>query len=1739
MSLLSIAGSTPSDSGFELKSARFDEDRATKLARTFTSTGNRKTWTVSTWVKLGTQVDTTDHGEIFNGHTSNDNNGFTAIYFYNGQVGVAGWSGGGWKWTTREFRDPSAWYHLVFVFDTTQGVATDRCKIYVNGERVTAWATDNALTQNGDYGIGGAWLHQIGHDNSASSGRAFSGYMAEFYYADGQALGPEYFGATNEDTNQWQPTNPTTVKQAVTFGTNGFYLPFSNDALATSFTDSVPHTVQSFTTVETTSWTAPAGVTSVQYLVVGGGGSGGNSAGASNQGGGGGGAGGFRTGTLSVTPEQSYTVIVGGGGPGINYNTSGGARGEDGGVSTFSTISSTGGGGGGTKGGSTSGRGGGSGGGASKNGSGGGGNAGSYSPSEGNPGGSAGQTDNGAGGGGAGGSGTAGGWGGAGGPGESSSITGTATTYAGGGGGGEETSGGGAGSGGSGGGGAGGGASGSTAGTPGTDGLGGGGGGTGSSNTVQSGDGGSGIVILKWADSSGTSSGHPITVVGNTTNKRISNHSATTVGDVHIIGPKVGSSAIYFDGAANLQLPDSAGFAFASGNFTIECWINFTSMTFTRFIHWHQDGNNRGGFQWDPSTGLQWFMESGGSSVIDFNQGASTVKQYMWHHVAIVRNSNTFTIYQDGVAVATTTDSDAMPDYTVGPTIGEGSVVTDGNLTGYMDEIRFSKGVARYTANFTPDTTEFSSDANTSLLIHSNAAMGNTTFTDSSSAGLTITNTDTVHVAQKIGVGMAAFDGTGDYLTVPDGPEFDYTGPFTLEWWFFSRDVSVENTMYLKRAAETASNIRIGVGTNSGKLQLLISSTGSSWDIVIDQNISSISNDTWYHLALTWDGATYTLWLDGTAVKTVSSSTASEITTAAITLGARQDGGEAMNGYMDEIRISRVCRYTSTFTPSTTAFKDDKDTVLLLHMDGGGGIDPTTNLPTLPGQGAYFWDASTNAIFYGADGIPTNKSMINVGGGTNYLKVPASSDWDFGTGEFTLEMLMNTDSVWPGDESGLMANHNGTGWQWILDGENSNSTCKFDFWATDQTEYNSSAFTINAGTWQHLAVTRQSDTLRFYSDGVEVSNTAFTETMGDTACELVAFAYRDNGAGAIRSGNFDQIRVSNNCRYPDGTTFTPSTIPFTSDANTKLLIQSDFSEGGLGADHSNNYNYFTPTNLTVGDSMPDSPMNNFCTWNPIAYYYAITTGTLAGNTYSEGNLKVASTVGSGANWTPAIGTLSVSSGKWYWEYNFISNTGNSTAIVGVMNAFTTVYANPPTTTGYRGSNGNKYIDWVVTSYGDALVAGDIIGLALDLDAETITFYRNNVSQGAISLGAQTKASGSLTPTIAMGDTSVWTANFGQDSSFAGAETAQGNQDANDRGDFYYAPPANHLALCTDNLSDPLISGVQTSEHFNTVLYTGDGQTTKAITGVGFQPDFTWLKQRSSTGWYVMSDAVRGATKRVASNSGNIEATDVTYIASFGSDGITVGNNSDVNANEATYVTWNWKASGAGSANTDGSINSTVSANTTAGFSVVTYTGQDNAGDTVGHGLSQAPDMIIIKDLTTAEDWQGYDITGGPTKYIQLNDTGGYATDTTRWNDTAPTATVFSLGTSDKVNDAGDEYVAYCFHSVEGYSKVGSYIGNLNADGPFAYTGFSPAWIMFKPDAAADWTVCDNKRNTYNAIADKTLNPNLNSGEHDGGMDFDFVSNGFKIRNANSDNNHNVSILYLAFAESPFKTSNAR
>ena len=322
-----------------------------------------------------------------------------------------------------------------------------------------------------------------------------------------------------------------------------------------------------------------------------------------------------------------------------------------------------------------------------------------------------------------------------------------------------------------------------------------------------------------------------------------------------------------------------------------------------------------------------------------------------------------------------------------------------------------------------------------------------------------------------------------------------------------------------------------------------------------------------------------------------------------------------------------------------------------------------------------------------------------------------------------------------------------------------------------------------------------------------------------------------------------------------------------------------------------------------------------------------------------------------------------------------------------------------------------------------------------------------------------------------------------------------------------------------------------TDYFNTKLYTGDGTDGRAITGVGFQPDFVWSKSRSFANGHFIYDAVRGANKKLRSDGTDAEST-TTFFDSFDSDGFTIDSNANVNGNGSTYVTWNWKANGQGSSNTDGSINTTyTSANTTAGFSISTYTGTGSAA-TIGHGLGVKPSMIIVKNLSSSSyGWYVYHKSIAATHEILLNSNAAKDT-TSQWNDTEPTSSVFSVGTAAATNGSGNNLVAYCFAEKKGYSKFGSYTGNGNANGAFVYTGFKPAWVMVKrTDDTHNWWMWDNKRDPENLV-NQYLYANLNNAE---GTDTwgDFLSNGFKLRmNYSGGNASGGTYIYMAFAEEP-------
>ena len=327
-----------------------------------------------------------------------------------------------------------------------------------------------------------------------------------------------------------------------------------------------------------------------------------------------------------------------------------------------------------------------------------------------------------------------------------------------------------------------------------------------------------------------------------------------------------------------------------------------------------------------------------------------------------------------------------------------------------------------------------------------------------------------------------------------------------------------------------------------------------------------------------------------------------------------------------------------------------------------------------------------------------------------------------------------------------------------------------------------------------------------------------------------------------------------------------------------------------------------------------------------------------------------------------------------------------------------------------------------------------------------------------------------------------------------------------------------------------------TDHFNTKLWTGDGNTTQAISGVGHQPDLVWLKNRNlSSSSNIFFDSVRGTNKALVGNNSNAEASVSGYLNSFDSDGFTVGNDGAVNGSGDTYVSWNWLAGGSASSNSNGSITSSVSANTTAGFSIVSWDGSD-ANATIGHGLGSAPRAILIKNRESAEQWYLYHESMGNGNRLVLNDTTAKSSAADWWQDTSPTSSVFYVSGVDGINGP-HEMIAYCFAEKKGYSKFGSYTGNGNANGTFVYTGFKPAWVLAKrTNSTSGWILFDNKREPFN-LADTSIRMDDNGPENESNGALDLLSNGFKwITTDSGVNGSGDTYIYLAFAEAPFVSS---
>ena len=621
--------------------------------------------------------------------------------------------------------------------------------------------------------------------------------------------------------------------------------------------------------------------------------------------------------------------------------------------------------------------------------------------------------------------------------------------------------------------------------------------------------------------------------------------------------------------------------------------------------------------------------------------------------------------------------------------------------------------------------------------------------------------------------------------------------------------------------------------------------------------------------------------------------------------------------------------------------------------------------------------------------------------------------------------------------------------------------------------------------------------------------------------------------------------------------------------------------GTIGADTSGKGNHFTSAGVGAHDVvMPDCPENNFATLmgaglvEPSDYQSYV-----GGGTYVEGNLKLTGT----GDWSNGKSNFLVNSGKWYVEYRV-------TALHAATHNRFGVYARPARTYDeyFWLPNGSAQLDGGdKSSKVGTYTTNDILQVALDLENNNIFFGKNNTWENSataseIVAGTSTNAfaSGSEVPTGDGHDygfynnphtSSAGVYNFGQDSSFAGTATAQGNSDSGDgTTDFYYAPPTGFLAMNSVNRPEPAVgpnSDVKNSDTFNTVVYDGTGSS-NAVTGVGFQPDWVWIKKRSggTSRNHIWTTSSRGVTKHLSSSLADAEFTNNNGLTAFGADGFTVGSYNSVNesGNSDKYVAWNWKMNGgttvSHSAGDNSATEASVSqANTTAGMSIVTYTG-DTSGhgstypSTFNHGIGATPRLIIVKSITSGQNhnWAVYHEELNPgSSYnhsLTLNSTAARNNaNNAYWGGNTITLNnnLFGIGSDNTTGANGVAYIAFLFAQVEGFSKFQYYTGNANNDGPYNYCGFAPAFLIIKISIGhtESWHLWDNKRSVVEGNPNQAaLSPNTTGNDVGGSTPYniDFLSNGFKIREDHDmSNGSGDTYVWWAFAEAPAKYSNAK
>ena len=588
---------------------------------------------------------------------------------------------------------------------------------------------------------------------------------------------------------------------------------------------------------------------------------------------------------------------------------------------------------------------------------------------------------------------------------------------------------------------------------------------------------------------------------------------------------------------------------------------------------------------------------------------------------------------------------------------------------------------------------------------------------------------------------------------------------------------------------------------------------------------------------------------------------------------------------------------------------------------------------------------------------------------------------------------------------------------------------------------------------------------------------------------------------------------------------------------------------------------------------------NFAVWNKLAGTLSNAAGS--STLYEHGNTSFRGNDGGGNNGFSPL-TLHMTSGKWYFEVYLDGSPAGGWPGIGIIKADniteaqrTGNFQNQNYTSHVIATNGNKNVfdQTSNASYGTSFSSGDIYNIAVDIDGGKVWWGKNNTYFNSGNPATGDNAGDTFTAGTEMAifatvynGASKCVINSGQNSTFNGAVTAGSNADGNGFGDFKYSPPSGYLALCSANL--PVAASIDPAEtddnhpqkNFNALIYSGDGTSSNAITGLGFRPDLTWIKERNGTNLYShsMTDSSRGRARMIFAEHNREEdgSTSTQDLVSFDSDGFTVGSNQETNSNGSTgtFISWCWRANaGTTATNTSGTITSTVQANQDLGFSIVTWTGT-GTNSTVGHGLSAAPDCIWIKNRTddtssdgdaSGRNWVIFNSALGSSDILSLNQTNNKDTGTGYLNGTDPTSTVFSVGESVDTNESSHAMIAYCWHNIVGYQKFGTYTGNGNADGPYVNLGFRPRLVITKMTNGS----YSEHWNMWDSVDDTKGDPCGNDIEElhriteateatSSTIDINFFSNGFKITGSNTEQNEdNKTIAYFAWADVPFKYNN--